>query len=375
MVHYEGNASLILISSQCNQQCEDRGREVSVTSKINTLPFSDLDSAQLDEADRFDVWRDSISPLFDSLPKHSGDEHSFDVEARLYLSSKCIFSKTSFNAQRFLRNSRWCDLHDPDHVLIQLYTKGGYVGKNGHRELQVRPGDIVLLDLGYTLSTSAEDSSNITLVLPRHFIVDYIGPQGLDFGYVIKRETALAKLMGGQIQLLWAQMDGLDSVVAELALENLCRSFMDFFKTVQRGDDYNGNILGESQRDACMVFVENNLANTNLGVSHICQYLGISRASVYRLFKPEGGVAAYIQKRRLFRCYRELVKQGNPKVVDVALRWGFSDHSHFTKCFKRQFSQTPSEVMEQSDLQEQRLGSAIKDDEIIPKYQKWLKEM
>ena len=343
--------------------------------KVNTLPFSDLNPNELDDADRFDVWRDSISPLFDSLPKYSSDKKAFDVKARLYLSSKCIFSNTSFNAQRFLRNSRWCDLQDPDHVLIQLYTKGGYVGKNGHRELQVRPGDIVLLDLGYTLSTSAEDSTTITLVLPRYLIVDYIGPQGLDFGYVIKRETALAKLMGGQMQLLWSQMHHLEANVAELALESLCRSFMDFFKTAQRGDLHNGSILGGSQRDACMVFIESNLANVDLGVSHVCQYLGISRASVYRLFKSEGGVSAYIQKRRLFRCYRELIKQESSKVVDVALRWGFSDQSHFTKCFKRQFSQTPSEVMEQRGFQSKYLASLVTDQEIIPEYQKWLKEM
>lgn len=335
-----------------------------------SLPFSDLNPTEIEQSDRFDVWRESISPLFDSDSNLENNE--FDASARLFLSKDCIISNTSFNSQRFIRNSRWCNIHDPDHILIQLYTEGGYVGHNGSKKMEIRAGDIALLDLGYVLSTNADHSSVISMILPRRAVIDYCGPEGLKHGFIIPREAPVAKLMGGQIRLLWDQIHGLEAAVAEIAIEKIAHTFMDFFKTLQQGNNSIESVDNSEILNSCKVYIENNLNHSQLNADTLCRYFGLSRSSIYRLFQPEGGINSYIQRRRLYRCYKDIARRNYDTIGDLADAWGFKDQSYFTRLFKKEFNIKPSELVESSSLITTPTSSTELDDHAVPEYQKWL---
>jgi AraC-like DNA-binding protein len=53
-------------------------------------------------------------------------------------------------------------------------------------------------------------------------------------------------------------------------------------------------------------YIEANLGARDLGVDKLARTFGLSRASLYRLFEPVGGVASYIRTRRLARARQEL---------------------------------------------------------------------
>ena len=59
-----------------------------------------------------------------------------------------------------------------------------------------------------------------------------------------------------------------------------------------------------------------------------------------------GGVAAYIQTRRLARAHADLADPGKAprKIYEVAYRWGFVSEAHFSRAFRRAFGVTPGEV-------------------------------
>lgn len=61
----------------------------------------------------------------------------------------------------------------------------------------------------------------------------------------------------------------------------------------------------------------------------------MSRATLYRLFEDEGGVAVFIQTRRLDRCFAELTRSRDRGravgVGEVAYTYGFGSDAHFSR--------------------------------------------
>lgn len=73
--------------------------------------------------------------------------------------------------------------------------------------------------------------------------------------------------------------------------------------------------------------------------------VGVSRATLYRLFKPLGGVAYVIQAERLDRAAERLMdRQDRRTVTTIAHASGFADLPHFHHAFRRRFGLRPSDL-------------------------------
>lgn len=92
--------------------------------------------------------------------------------------------------------------------------------------------------------------------------------------------------------------------------------------------------------------IEANLREPDLGPEFVCQRLGMSRAKLYRLFEPIGGVGAYIQQRRLTRAYHALTDpaQANVYIGLVASQCGFGNASVFSRAFRQAFGISPTDL-------------------------------
>jgi AraC-like DNA-binding protein len=82
-----------------------------------------------------------------------------------------------------------------------------------------------------------------------------------------------------------------------------------------------------------------------LRLEEIAGVAGLSRTHFSRVFKKEMGVGVseYVNQ---IRCERasDLLSRGGMNAAEVAEACGFSDHSYFTRVFKRITGKTPSEV-------------------------------
>jgi len=95
-------------------------------------------------------------------------------------------------------------------------------------------------------------------------------------------------------------------------------------------------------------YLRANVRRSNLGVADLCREFYCSRATLYRLFQPFGGVKAYLRGLRLEGAFRELaMARGSARgqVCAIAQRWGFNNQSHFHRTFKRRFDLSPSDVL------------------------------
>jgi len=113
------------------------------------------------------------------------------------------------------------------------------------------------------------------------------------------------------------------------------------------GGKLSSLVPGECPRraalDSLKRLVEQHLDSPALSAEFVCARSGWSRATVYRLFEVEGGLARYIRKRHLLRAFRELTCGQPPhlRILDLALAHQFSSEASFNRAFRRAFGIPP----------------------------------
>jgi AraC-like DNA-binding protein len=93
-------------------------------------------------------------------------------------------------------------------------------------------------------------------------------------------------------------------------------------------------------------FIEQHLAEADLAPAIVAAAHHVSLRYLHRLFETEDTtVAAWIRRRRLERCRRDLADPalGAVPVSAVAARWGLPDSAHFSRLFRRTYGIPPAE--------------------------------
>nr|WP_249042663.1 AraC family transcriptional regulator [Sphingomonas carotinifaciens] len=88
--------------------------------------------------------------------------------------------------------------------------------------------------------------------------------------------------------------------------------------------------------------IDARLSDPDFTASEVIATSDLSRATLYRTFRPYGGLAGYIQLRRLERVRRAL---GDPRderpFATIALDSGFESSSHCSRLFTDRFGVRP----------------------------------
>lgn len=87
-------------------------------------------------------------------------------------------------------------------------------------------------------------------------------------------------------------------------------------------------------------FIGERLRDPQLSPEQVARGIGMSRASLYRLFEPIGGVARAIRTARLSQSLRDL-QASSASIGDIGFNLGFSSESQFSHAFKTYFGQSP----------------------------------
>ena len=93
-------------------------------------------------------------------------------------------------------------------------------------------------------------------------------------------------------------------------------------------------------------YIDENLCDPSFGVEDVCAAFRMSRATLYRVFTEEGGVAEYVRNRRLQRALRVLRAGEARDITTLAIELGFRSSAVFSRAFKRRFDLTPTEARE-----------------------------
>lgn len=218
------------------------------------------------------------------------------------------------------------------HELVRCEDKEIYLGKNG----------FLLWDSTRPIEFNIETALNkVTLLVPqdqlraRLPLVDSFVGEKIDMNYGVG--AVAASHMAALGRESYYIENGWGESVVDLTLELISTCLQ--AKQPRPMTKVRKDLLSDIR-----AYIENNLDDPELGPVSIAGKFGISNRYLHLLFEDSGfSVSNWIMHRRLEKCRRELVRNGQFKenITDIAFRWGFNDSAHFCRVFKKCFGLSP----------------------------------
>jgi len=256
------------------------------------------------------------------------------------------------SALAFDRSASIVSASGMDHLMVQLYTEGGFAGTAGDRAIEVAPRDVCVFDLTQTLHTRASDFHNLTLLVPRPYMEAAVEDVAALHGLVLSGRNPLTELVAEHLCALAARVPRLQSTrAATAAARGTIALITTMLATAGPQTRARASAVSPSPHRRAMQFIDRRLSDQTLDSDAVAEELGMSRATVYRLFEPLGGVCAYIRRRRLTCAALHLASPDyrHERLSQVAFRWGFSSEASFSRSFRLQFGLTPTDARERAD--------------------------
>jgi AraC-like DNA-binding protein len=209
----------------------------------------------------------------------------------------------------------------------------------GDTAADLRPGDAVVWRSDQPVRFRVhEPQVKQTLIVPMAALTEVRGGEDLFRAVALDGTAPCTQLLTGYLDVLSRTMDRLTAPALSAAR---CAA-LELFAAAARqhaNSPADGTVLPPL---ALMeAWIEKRLAAGNVTPAAIAAAHGISVRSVYRVFEEAGQtVSAFVLARRLARARRDLAA-GADSISGIAVRWGFSDASHFARSFRTQYGCTP----------------------------------
>ncbi len=219
--------------------------------------------------------------------------------------------------------------------------------------LTMSAGDLILWDGTKPAEVEVlETFFKRTLLLPRKRVLSEC-PQLGDAGAIrIGSDTGSARLLVRYLNALAIELTSLSDLEAKVAV----RTVYDLLAEALRPAAPSSR---EARRTALRAsvrrYIHDNLSDPRLSPPRIAAANAMSVRALHALFEEtDESVAQTIRRERLRRAFDDLTDSSDDSVLDIALRWGFSDAAHFSRVFKREYGLSPSDVREGSHDRRER---------------------
>lgn len=303
-----------------------------------------LDTAAVREPERLDYWREMVLRLFADVEIAAPAQQGFHGLMQSLRSDVMRLTCVQAAPQSVRRRHRDARENYEDCYFAVLMLSGTQRMEQDGRRVELHAGDFAVYDgarphrLDFT-----ETWSELILNIPRPALNRLVpGMAGLTAqtlaagpgmgevlrGFLGTVATTLPRL--GEVELAALSVHALNLIGSTLAL------------------DRRPLEAETSARDAALLraklLVDALLGDPHLDAHRIAARLGLSVRYLNRLFNAERtSLMRYVWARRLERCHADLLRAeaGAQRVLDIAMRWGFSDMSHFSRAFKERYGVSP----------------------------------
>jgi AraC family transcriptional regulator, positive regulator of tynA and feaB len=181
-----------------------------------------------------------------------------------------------------------------------------------------------------------------TLILPRE-LVHAISPRFADveaLPWLADRPGT--RLLVRYVNALAAELSDLDERTAAAAADVV----LELLRAVVEPEMPEARAARkEALRARARRYVRANLPDPGLGPESIAKALSVSVRTLHAAFsETDESVAGLVRRARLARCHEDLAEPTAGSVTEIAFRWGFSDATHFSHAFKREYGCSPRDV-------------------------------
>lgn len=252
----------------------------------------------------------------------------------------------SYDLRGMLRGEQLISHIDDRHYALILQLEGRGAVMQGETETTLKTGDMVIIDTASTtLSRVFAQPRQLCVKLPRALLQARLSSGATAMACLIEGSGVFGRLLRSLIDALTGaagtlsrrEERGVRAALVDLAVAALCveRQPTIELRVFRPAAARHWALLCQS--------IEALLSDPGLSPSKLAAAHNISTRHLHRLFKHAGtSFGEYVRARRLARCQTDLADQRLTAlpVTEIALRWGFNDSSHFSRCFKKTYGCT-----------------------------------
>lgn len=251
-----------------------------------------------------------------------------------------LLSRVRFDASTLWREPGWSPSWASDVVTIHWYVEGWIRARVGEHALHRAPDRISFHDVAVPHRRWSENSEVWGLAIPRTRVADSELRRLRAPMFPIPAGSPSGMMLTTALRTTWETVQCCPGSGTELAcaLVGLVNGVL---------DSYTGR-YDDARLAAMKSYLRHRLADPTLSGAEVQRHFHYSRATVYRLFEPDGGVAHFIRDERLRRCHDALAhpdQGGHTTVGAVAARWGFADPAQFGRAFRNRYGCPPRDVL------------------------------
>ena len=267
----------------------------------------------------------------------------FAAEYSVWNFGALSLTRVSAPATRTVRTSAHIRRSPIDHWVISYCRNGSTVVSTSYSQLDARAGVPFVWSLGQVSDSRRTVSDRLQLYLPRDAFSD-IGPS-LDMAVGSMLDTGLGQLLADYMLLLERNLPKTHPRKTRLAFR---MQFGAWWQPAWFPPPIDWHVLCLRSNSRCWrryVRRSPDLRSSSLGPRKLCRETAMSRSQLYRLLESEGGVASYIQRRRLSESFSMLCDTSSTlPISEIAASLCFSDPSSFSRAFRREFGGTPTDA-------------------------------
>lgn len=231
-----------------------------------------------------------------------------------------------------------------EQVSLFLTLGGGWGGRAGRRNKDVRAGQLVLLDRSQGLAGAIRDLSSITLVLPKRLLttelphLEDLHGETLNGPMAALLSDQMASVARHGARLDAAGRGGLERVVSALVMGALSRG-------PGEAADRAGFALTHVLLERARRFIRAHCCDPALSPESVAEAMGVSRASLYRAFAPEGGVGRCILQTRVQAARAALEDPAERRRIgEIGFAHGFASDAQFSRAMRAAYGLSPREL-------------------------------
>lgn len=306
----------------------------AVVIKAPALVFS---SETMPRAERFQHYRRLYSAGSDTIE----DGPNFSAELRAWsLDRLVVFDRKLSDVTHERLGARARDGFD--HFTIQLIRRGSYYGDAGDGLKPVGVGEIILMDMTKPTRNRSVSAHILTISLARSAVEAAAGSVDDLHGAILQSRRAV--LLAQYMVSLAENAPTMDPAIAPAATRALIELLAISIDPARAPSWSDKTLMENLRRESARRFIDSRLGSRDLGPESIAEAAGVSRATLYRLFEPYGGVAKQVRRQRLASLRTLLSNPSETRsLADLADVCGMSSESHCSRVFHEAFGVRPGE--------------------------------
>jgi len=295
--------------------------------------------------DARDQYISELSRLFDVELEQGAPE--FQNRVRGYNLGPAVFSLCQSTPQGLGRSRATTRRDGLDHIQIVATLTDDYYADYDGRIVHSAPGTLRIVDMSRPYRSQVAAFTTLNLMLPREALGAELAGRDLH-GMVLTPDRSPVRLLRSHLDAMWSDIENMtleEAVAATAAAAALAGGAL--------GDPTALDASHQKPVERTLVsiarrFIDQRLDQDDLTPEAVGAHLGVSRRTLYRLFDDLGGVAGYIQARRLDRAFDTIVGATAPRasLADIAYANGFQSDAHFSRAFRARFGAPPGEMRE-----------------------------